>query len=53
MRLKLYATPVLETTLRTIAFLALLGLLVLALMPMQEGVKHARADQLQWQSSWD
>ena len=38
---------------RALAILAILGLLALALAPIRGETGDAKADQLQWQASWE
>ncbi len=42
-----------ETIMRTLALIAVLGLLALALVPIGSEDGDAKADSLQWQASWD
>jgi len=38
---------------RALAILAVLGLLILALVPIRGESGDAKADRLQWQASWE
>ena len=53
MRLIPNASKGVETIMRALAIIAILGLLALALVPMRGDTGDARADHLQWQASWE